>query len=380
MSLWGHPSTSGLPAIDYFLSSSSFHTHPFRAASASDSDSLSLSSLPYLDKETERERDIERQRQRVGEKASPQSFFLEQLVQFEGEGEEESDAASLGFHFVRPSLQHVLSTAEREGEREEEELLANRPSLFYERVKQRLLSPSAGAKALLQLLEWKQAKNGRRVFLCPQHMPKFHPELDKVLMRLLVGREGEREGAEAVLVLIDQEKKSQWRKTLTTRWEREIHRILSLSPSHSSEAVKSVLSRVLWMPSLSPEEYLLMLSLGDIMLDPYPFGGGVTTLESLAVCTPVLTLPARQNVPQLAAGMIRALSLPANVESLMILSREEDFEHNIEEILGGGGEVERRVRGEICERVIREQRLFSDVQTVRELERFLLRASKALDA
>jgi predicted O-linked N-acetylglucosamine transferase (SPINDLY family) len=43
------------------------------------------------------------------------------------------------------------------------------------------------------------------------------------------------------------------------------------------------------------------------MIDPYPFGGGVTTLEALAVCTPVLTLPSRQTVLTLTAGMIRGM-------------------------------------------------------------------------
>jgi predicted O-linked N-acetylglucosamine transferase (SPINDLY family) len=57
-----------------------------------------------------------------------------------------------------------------------------------------------------------------------------------------------------------------------------------------------------WVASLSPQEYVSLLAAGDVMLDPFPFGGGVTTLESLAVCTPVVTLPPSQSVPQLAAG------------------------------------------------------------------------------
>lgn len=55
-----------------------------------------------------------------------------------------------------------------------------------------------------------------------------------------------------------------------------------------------------------------MLALGDVMVDPFPFGGGVTTLEALAVCTPVVTLPALQNVPALTAGMLRTLSLASS--------------------------------------------------------------------
>jgi predicted O-linked N-acetylglucosamine transferase (SPINDLY family) len=42
---------------------------------------------------------------------------------------------------------------------------------------------------------------------------------------------------------------------------------------------EEVMSRIIWLGKLTPQEYLVMLSTGDIMIDPYPFGGGVTTLE-----------------------------------------------------------------------------------------------------
>jgi glycosyltransferase involved in cell wall biosynthesis len=68
------------------------------------------------------------------------------------------------------------------------------------------------------------------------------------------------------------------------------------------------MKRVVWLDSLKPREYLALLAAGDVMVDPFPFGGGVTTLESLAVCTPVVTSPALQSVPGLAAGMLRFLA------------------------------------------------------------------------
>ena len=333
--LWGHPSTTGLPSLDFYFSSSDFHLSPSVAGKGS-----------------------------AVEHA--QSLYLEQLVQF--------DTDSLGFHFARPSLAAVLGLSEGEREREAE-LLAERPAWFFEKIGLHLRGKnSPGAKALLKLLQVRLSAKGERyratVLLCPQHMPKFHPQFDSALLQPLLAN------PKAVVVLIDQEKKSQWKKILTTRWAHETHRLLSESHQTGDlmKVAKAVLDRVLWMPSLSPEEYLIMLALGDVMLDPFPFGGGVTTLESLAVCTPVLTLPAQQNVPQLAAGMLRSLHLSPHLESLLVLSRTEDFVHHVEEIL----QIEGGLRGEICDRVVRGERLFSDLVTVREWERFLLRAMRSL--
>ncbi|KAF4318001.1 hypothetical protein BBO99_00007343 [Phytophthora kernoviae] len=51
-----------------------------------------------------------------------------------------------------------------------------------------------------------------------------------------------------------------------------------------------------------------LLGLADVILDPFPFGGGVTTLDALHLGVPVITLPAAQSIVHLAAGFLRYMN------------------------------------------------------------------------
>jgi predicted O-linked N-acetylglucosamine transferase (SPINDLY family) len=63
----------------------------------------------------------------------------------------------------------------------------------------------------------------------------------------------------------------------------------------ATEVIKTRLSRAgvraTWLPMLDPADYLQLLALADLVLDPPAWSGGNTTLEAFRYRRPVLTLP-----------------------------------------------------------------------------------------
>lgn len=301
MVIWGHPSTTGFDSIDYYLSSELFYRHAYQPSLPVVADPATATAAPLS--------------------GFAQDSFLEQLVQFD----------TLGFYFERPKLEASIAKvgasmspstpADEESAHSEEDLaLIHRPPAYYKALRAQLKKSKTSASAQLIGLISRKTKHNTTIALCPQHMPKFHPNFDIVLTSILL------QAPNSVIALIDNKKKFQWRRTLTTRWRQSLTTHLAAGNTTSttdlsageisasgassvatttidvSAQVEALLGRIVWVDSLTPQEYLTLLAFGDVMLDPFPFGGGVTTLESVAVCTPVITLPVAQSVPQLAAG------------------------------------------------------------------------------
>lgn len=123
------------------------------------------------------------------------------------------------------------------------------------------------------------------VYACPQMLFKFHPRFDEVLAGIL------RTDPRGIIVTLDA-KYPQWRQLLEARW------------AHS---MPDVAPRIRFLPKLPRSDFLELLACADVMLDPFPFGGGHTSYEALALGLPVVTLPTDLLRGRLTAAMYQQL-------------------------------------------------------------------------
>lgn len=173
---WGHPVTTGLPQMDYFISSE------------------------HLDTE------------------DAQEHYSEQLVRL----------PQLAVSFSKPTVE-----------------MEEKTRVFFG------LDPQA------------------HLYICPQSLFKFHPEYDEVLAQIL------RKDPQGRLMLIESNKPEQT-EALKARFARTI---------------PDVTDRIDYLKRLSGEDFIRVIGLCDVMLDPLHFGGGNTVYEGLSMGTPVVTLP-----------------------------------------------------------------------------------------
>ena len=155
------------------------------------------------------------------------------------------------------------------------------PNLSFERQAQ----PGPADRAALGL-----PPTGR-LYGCPQSAFKLHPDFDSALFGVL---DADPEG----VVLLHSGGPVAWRAALTAR-------LAAQRPE--------LLPRIQWMAKVPKAQYLAVLRALDVMLDPFPFGGGNTTLEAIAVGTPVVTCPPPRLRGRLAACFLREIGLTEGI-------------------------------------------------------------------
>ena len=105
-----------------------------------------------------------------------------------------------------------------------------------------------------------------------------------------------------------------------------------------------------------------LLGTSQVALDPFPWGGGVTTLDAFAAGTPVVTYPKQQTGVQLAAGFYRYMG----ISDCIVASIQEYIDLAIE--IAMNPSTRERISKSILKR---HSTIFEDASTAREWERFL---------
>mgnify|MGYP001586303447 CR=1 FL=1 len=127
----------------------------------------------------------------------------------------------------------------------------------------------------------------KRLYVCPQSLYKFHPDLDGVMGGIL------RADPDGLIVLLEGALRK-WTELLLKRLQ---------------AAIPDVVQRIRFVPRLASGEFMHLLAVSDVMLDPLHWSGGSTSLQALALGLPVVTLPGEFMRGRVTYGCYRQMGL-----------------------------------------------------------------------
>lgn len=185
--------------------------------------------------------------------------------------------------------------------------------------------------------------DGRRIYLCPMKPFKIGPEMDETFAKLLAA-----DPAGDIVFVVNYQQEL-WRQ-LQRRFAR---------------TVPDSASRMKYLSYLSMPDFIALLRLAEVVLDTFAFGGGTTSLESLAVGTPVVTLPGELLRNRGTSGLYRRMGLLD-----CIAENEEDYVRRAVEIATNPAR-RASLKAEI---LAGNSVLFGQQEGIRQASEFLLRA------
>jgi predicted O-linked N-acetylglucosamine transferase (SPINDLY family) len=180
----------------------------------------------------------------------------------------------------------------------------------------------------------------RTLYVCPQTLFKLHPDFDGMLADILTrDRNGD-------LILLEGHHVGHT-QMLRERFERTL---------------PGFVGRVKFLRRLSHAEYLGLLAITDVMLDPPHFGGGSTSLQALSFGTPIVTTPS-----QFARGRITAACYKA-IGNEQLVAKDAFHYVDLACALGSDHGMRTRLRAELAEQ---SGVLYQKEAAVNELADFL---------
>lgn len=183
---------------------------------------------------------------------------------------------------------------------------------------------------------------------CPQSLFKLHPDFDAVLAEIV-------EGDPSAHVILLEGPRSGMTEPLRARWA-QTHPIL--------------LERVLILPRLPLDDFMMLMAHINVLLDPIYFGSGNSLYESMVYGTPVVSWAGDFMRGRIVAGAYQQLG----IQDAPVVSRIEDYAPLA--LALGRDPARRKAYREAAIRVAAKT-LYADFQAVREFEQFLLAATTA---
>jgi protein O-GlcNAc transferase len=177
----------------------------------------------------------------------------------------------------------------------------------------------------------------QHLYVCAQQLGKFHPDFDQLIGGIL------RSDGRGVFVAVND----------------HFNAATKLVRSRLAESLPDVVDRVVFLPRLEFADYLQLLNVADVLLDPPHFGGVNSTYDALAVGQPVITLPSKYHRGRYTAACLQRAGMTGTTA--------DDSEDYVRLAVSLANDRHRSdLRQEIQKKSVA---LFYDEQAVREHER-----------
>lgn len=158
-----------------------------------------------------------------------------------------------------------------------------------------------------------------RIYCCPMKLQKIHPDFDAALSEIL------ETDPHARIILIEDNIFSWWRRATEERFDFTI--------------ANDVRDRIIFLPWINDRsEFFSLISISDVILDPFHFGIGTTALMTFFAGMPLVTMEGEFLRSRVGTGFCRMMGLPECVESTregyikkaIEVARNEDLKHSIQ--------------------------------------------------
>ncbi len=131
-------------------------------------------------------------------------------------------------------------------------------------------------------------------------MFKIHPDFDLYLFDILLKNQN------TSIVLLESERKNK----MYERWDK----VLKNYPEYYG-----LLSRVKFVPGQEHNNFCNLMKCADILIDPYPFGGCNSSLESFSLYKPLVTQPSIRINGRFTYGFYKKMGM----EDMIAYNRKE---------------------------------------------------------